>query len=132
MNNYYYLLNIKYRSFFLIFIVIIFTIILLIISIKKDCYDEVSLYGVVNDNNILVNVLTNNSDAVQKASFIKIDNKMYNFNIINISDIKVLDNVNYQIYTINVKEKYINNEVVKITFYSNKQKIIRKIVDFIF
>ena len=131
MNSYYYLLNIKYKNYLLSSIFIISLGILLVLSIKYETYDKETIIGIVSDNNILINV-TNNSDAVQKSSFIKIEGKEYKYSIVNISELMVSGGVNYQIYTINVKEKFKNNEVVKITFYYNKQKIIRKIIDIIF
>lgn len=52
--------------------------------------------------------------------------------MLDISELKASDYINYQTYHIKSSKKFDVNEVVEVTFYYNKQRIITKIIELIF
>jgi hypothetical protein len=98
----------------------------------------ITTYNVYNtkalfiNNSIILNVELGNSDIINNSSYLKIDNKKYNYTIKSISDIKVDNFINYQEFQIEVNNCFIENQVLDITFYYKKEKIIKKIIDIIF
>ena len=132
MIGYNYLLNIKYKNFMLIIIVLAISITIFILSCLLFTYDRYTIYGIWNDNSIIIDVPINNSDAVVKGMFIKIDDKDYSYNIKSISKLQEYNNLNYQTYQINIPKSFKDNQVLNITFYYNRQRIIKKIIKNIF
>ena len=127
------LLNINYHNYLVLLITVILLMIILVLSISLYSYDKCNYVGVFNENQIFVNVLYNNSDAILKGTYMVIDKKQYKYVIKNISDLMIDNQINYQVYTIDFKDNSLmNNEIINITFYYNRQKIIKKIINFIF
>lgn len=131
MNNYLQLLSIKYKHFFLSFIISIIIIITLILSFFIKTYSSYRIKGVYQDD-LIVSVPLENSDAVNKGEYLTINQQRYSYNIKSISEIQVLNYINYQDYIISVDKIFKKNEVIEITFYYKKQRIIQKIIDIIF
>lgn len=129
--NYDFLIEIKYHKKIYVFLILIIITILTLLSIKIYAYDTYLTYGVY-DNCLVVNVPTNNSDSVLKGNYLQVDNKKYTYKVKNISELQYQNEINYQTYEIIIDEKYKTNEVKKITFFYNKEKIIKKIINFIF
>ena len=67
-----------------------------------------------------------------KISEENVKNEEYSFKINSISNLLSENYQNYQIYTLKTNINLKENEVVKITFYYNKEKIIKKIFKIIF
>jgi len=130
--SYDYLLNIKYKRFGLIFIIILLLIILLILGFNIKTYNTYQIYGVYQNNYLAVNVPIIDSDAVLNGLYLKVNNDKYDYKIDRISSLEYYDNVNYQTYYLNLTNNYQENEILKITFYYKKQRIIRKIFELIF
>ena len=130
--NYNNLKYIDYKGSIFIIVLLIIVYILLILSIILYSYDSYIYYGKYMDEYLYVSVPITNSDAVRNGILLQIDNKKYSFSIKEISDIYEINNLNYQDYKLQIKERYQDNEVLKITFYTNKERIIKKIIDFIF
>ena len=132
MVNYQMLLNIKYRQFILISIVVILLVICFILGFSLESYDKYMTYAVYNENNLQISVPINKTNNVINSEYILIDKQKYSFSINYISNIEVENMVNYQNIYLNNGEKYLDNQVLKITFYYNKQRIIKKIINVIF
>ena len=126
------LLNIKYRQFILISIVVILLVICFILGFSLESYDKYMTYAVYNENNLQISVPINKTNNVINSDYILIDKQKYSFSINYISNIEVENMVNYQNIYLNNGEKYLDNQVLKITFYYNKQRIIKKIINVIF
>ena len=62
----------------------------------------------------------------------EINNNEYSYKIDNISNLLNDNYQNYQVYTLKTNINLKENEVVQITFYYNKEKIIKKILKIIF
>ena len=132
MNGYDYLLNIKYKNCFLSLISLIITVITLILSCFLFTYDKYTTIGIWQNDSIIIDIPVNNSDAVVKGKFIKIDKTNYLYNIKSISKLEKDNYLNYQTYEIDVSQKFLNNQIINITFYYRKQRIIQKIIKIIF
>jgi len=127
--NKYALLNIKIKYTWFLIVSLILSLTLIIVAYLTKCYDAYNGVGVFKNHEIALNINVEDINKVLESDFIKINNKRYKFSVLSISDIQYneLAMTNYQTITIEVKEKYIENMYLEITFYSNKQRIITKI-----
>lgn len=127
--NKYALLNIKIKYTWFLIVSLILSLTLIIVAYFTKCYDAYNGVGVFKNHEIALNINVEDINKVLESDFIKINNKRYKFSVLSISDIQYneLAMTNYQTITIEVKEKYIENMYLEITFYSNKQRIITKI-----
>ena len=132
MNNYFWLKTIPYKYYLLIFIISGILLILLFLSFNLKVYSSFTVYGVFQKNSILIPVDLKNSDIIVKGKKIKIDNNVYQYKIEQISEIYTKDANNYQNYKIKTNLNLMENEAKKITFYYKKERLIKKIIDFIF
>lgn len=132
MNNYFRLKTIPYKNYLLIFIISGILLILLFLSFNLKVYSSFTVYGVFQKNSILIPVDLKNSDIIVKGKKIKIDNNVYQYKIEQISEIYTKDANNYQNYKIKTNLNLMENEAKKITFYYKKERLIKKIIDFIF
>ena len=132
MNNYFWLKTIPYKNYLLIFTISGILLILLFLSFNLKAYSSFTVYGVFQKNSILIPVDLKNSDIIVKGNKIKIDNNVYQYKIKQISEIYTKDTNNYQNYQITTNLNLRENEVKKITFYYKKERLIKKIIDFIF
>ena len=119
------------KNLYLISLIIIFMVSFIILCTGK-VYSSYKTYGIYLDNHFYVDVPTFNSDAVKKGEYVKIEDKKYAIEIDEISDLQNMNNINYQTYSLKAYKEYQNKEVVEITFYYNKQRIIQKIIKLIF
>lgn len=130
-NNYNYLIKIRFHKFYLIMILLIL-LVLGIYFYNKDTYDIYNTYFIFENNSMIINVDMNNSDVVEKGHFVKIDKKYYDYQIINKSSLLENNNINYYEYEISInKLKYKYDEVKEITFYYNKERVLKKILKII-
>lgn len=132
INNYQRLLHIKHHNYFCFFIIISIVIFLSIYICQKSIADYINLQAVSDGNNLLITVPISYSDTIRNA-ILKIKNIRMPYTITNISELQYDDTtkINYQIYTLNLNKKYQTNEIVKVTFYYNEEKIIKKLIRFI-
>ena len=54
MISFYYLLNLKYNKFYIMYIILFIALILLIVASNIEVFDEYNTYGISLDNNIFV------------------------------------------------------------------------------
>ncbi len=120
----------KYRWLTLILGVIL---LLIILASLFSSYDTYYTYGTYQNNSFYIDIPIDNSDAIKNGYFLKTPKETYEYDIKEVSELKNYNDVNYQTYIISFpsKEKYINNEIEKITFYYKKQRIIVKIFNVI-
>ena len=126
--NYYNLNNIK-PKFYLLGMLLILLIIVLIIILNCKIYDSSTYYAVYQDGYLNINVMLDDTDTIIKGEYLKIENDKYNYNINKISELLVdnINYVNYQQFQIDIDKDFLENEIIKIIFLGNKQRIINKI-----
>lgn len=133
MDNYRLLLNAPCKKNIIIFLITFLLILLIILSCLIDSFDTYTTYGVYKEGHLFINVPLDNSDEVTKGSIIKINDTQYKYRIVEISDLMVQNNINYQTYMLYVnKLKLDDNKVENVTFYTTKEKIIKKVIKLIF
>lgn len=132
MTSYNYLLSLQNKKHSLIIICAIFINIIFVLLITIGVYDSYDTLGVYDGNHLLLKIQQDNSDNIINGDFIKINNKELNYQVKGISELKVENYINYYEILIDVNENFEKNEVIKITFYNNKEKLMKKIIDFIF
>ncbi len=131
-HSYASLYYLTYKKHVLLIILFIIIITSFVISFNTKAYSSYKTYGIYLDNHLYVDIPTDNSDVVKKGSYLKIDDEKYDIQIEEISDLQVEGNINYQTYSLKSFREYKNNQIVEMTFYYNKQRIIKKIINLIF
>lgn len=131
-HSYASLYYLNYKKHILLIILFIIIITSFVISFNTKAYSSYKTYGIYLDNHLYVDIPIDNSDAVKKGSYLKIDDEKYDIQIEEISDLQVEGNINYQTYSLKSFREYKNNQIVEMTFYYNKQRIIKKIINLIF
>ena len=128
-NTYLSLLNISFYKNKWILFLYISLIVLLILSFKISIYNTYKTYAISKDNLIIVSVPIYQNYSVKNGKYLKINNQNYLYEIIKINDI---DNNFNQEYVIKTNYNLVEKEYLEITFFYNKEKVIKKIIDIIF
>lgn len=133
INNYQRLLNMHYRNYFGFFVIVSLMIILTIYIFKCSLYEKIDLLAVSDGNNLIVSVPLEYSDTLAYEAILNINGENIDYEITSISELLYDETkqINYQNYFIKINKKYPLNEIVKVTFYYNKEKIFRKVIKFI-
>ena len=122
MNTYKYLLSIN-NSHNIIKIICTAFMIIVLLMLLIDVYDKYDVLGIYDGKDVVLKINMDNSDGIKNSKYLKINNKKVNYQIENISNLKVENYINYYEVKIKTDLKFETNEVVKMTFYNNKEKI---------
>jgi len=127
-------LNIHVKYPFKLLIVGALLTFLIIIGVQFSIYDVYTIVGVSTGDAILLNVPLEYSDTLNHGEYLKIGDNTYSFLILSIGELEFDwdQQVNYQTYSIKVDAKFLKNEVIKMTVYYDKEKIIEKIKKILF
>lgn len=130
-NNYQKLLKIKHHNYFLLIVII--TLISVFISYISNykIYDKFNTYGVYKNGAIILNVEMEYSDTLFENNILKINKKEVDYEIVSLSDLLFDKNINYQEVILKTKETYQENKILNLTFYYNKEKIFKKIINLV-
>ena len=127
--EYNFLLNLKppFKIFWPILVILV--AILSIIILNLECYDTEKYQGIYSDGVINLNVTPDYLDTLINGEYLKINDKQYDYEILSISELQLneFDYNNYQMVKIKVNKEFINNEVINIVVYKNKEKVINKL-----
>ena len=134
INNKDYLLSIK-PSFKAIPLIIFITFIIMFISLFYfKTYDVYNTKGYLECNekcNIMVSINIDDINKINKANFLKINDKVLNYNNINIGNIEVDEINKINIQSVNFEVDQLDNDLLNtfqdIKIYSNYESIIKKI-----
>ena len=114
----------------LICIYLILLVIIVPYLLKYKTYSKIRLKGIINNNQIIIPTEISDISNIKKSEKISLDNeKNLNFKIDNFSEVYNDGNINLQDITIScdVKNK-IENEIINITFYYDKDYVYKKIL----
>lgn len=127
--DYHTLLNLKIKYFIWCFITLFFFLIITMEILNIKYYDTYNCLGLSHDSLLYLNVPINSPDTIINGEYLKIKDELYSYEILSISDLNFdsVNNINYQIYEIKIKETFKENELVNITFYANQEKLWKKI-----
>lgn len=129
-DNKYSLLNIKVKNNYILMSLFILIVLLIALAYYVKTYDTYKYMGVSFDKKIIINVNSENLDAIISSEYIRVnDNKQARFSILSVSEIQYDEttNRNYQEIIISTSDNYIDNLMLEVTFYNNKQRIITKL-----
>ncbi len=129
INTYQRLLHISYHNYTIIILLLLVLSGLTFYIFNQDLEDHLNLIAVSDGNNLLVQVPITYSDTIKGAK-LKIKNKDTFYTIAYISELKYDETaqINYQIYALETDNKYVENQIVNVSFYYNKEKIIKKVI----
>ena len=125
--NYDELLNIKYKVYNGFLVLIILGIILTVYLFNNEVYDVYNTFGYINNNNLILNIPIEYSDTVVNGEYLMINDKKYNYEILNISEILQSNNINYQEVTLKFENQFLENMVLNTNIYHTKEKVFTKI-----
>ena len=112
------------------------SLILTILSIyicQNSLYDRLDLVAISDGDNLIVAVPVTYSDTFKTGESIALGKETYHYSITSISEMQVdlTQQLNYQNFSIKIDKKYPQNQILKITLYYNKEKIIKKVIKLI-
>lgn len=117
----------KYIIYWTIFLILMFSLVLLILFKKYD--DEISFVA-LNENNY-IKILIKEEDIINLPNKIIIDNKKYNYEINKVSEEYYTDNeINYKMLTISSDYKTMD-KIINIKFVRGETRIFDKIIKII-
>ena len=130
MNNKYALLNIKVKYGYIVFAFLLLFLLILLSSIYYKTYDSYRTTGTYNNKILSITIPSDDVAKIISSDFLEIKNKKYKFSILSVSEAEYLfelDNV-YQTLEIQLSSSFYDNEILDVTFYRNRQRIIKKIL----
>lgn len=116
----------KLKIIFIFYLVIVMSIISFFLFLKIP--NKYITNGIIKDNYIVLTENVLNAKKISQSYQYKINNSLFILDSFNYSDIYSNGNINVQEIQFTNKMKKENNEIVEITFYYNKDLIIKKIM----
>lgn len=116
----------KLKIIFIFYLVIVMSIISFFLFFKIP--NKYITNGIIKDNYIVLTENVLNAKKISQSYQYKINNSLFILDSFKYSDIYSNGNINVQEIQFTNKMKKENNEIVEITFYYNKDLIIKKIM----
>lgn len=131
--HYHNLLNMPFKKPIFILGIISISCIISFWTFNQKIYDVYNTLGYINNDYLIVNIPVSSPDTISQMEYIKIDNQKYDLKIASISEIMLDQNslVNYQELRFKV-DKFYENQVMNVTIYYNKEKVLEKLKKIIF
>ena len=123
--DYFSLLSIKPKYKFKYFLLLILLFSSIIFIGNKKCYDVLSYRGVVKNQFILIDVPILYLDTIINGNVLKIGSKKYDYKVLKVNS--VTSAAESQVIFIKIDKKLLDNEVINISFFVNYEKVIEKI-----
>ena len=120
----------KLKIIFIFYLVIVMSIISFFLFFKIP--NKYITNGIIKDNYIVLTENVLNAKKISQSYQYKINNSLFILDSFKYSDIYSNGNINVQEIQFTNKMKKENNEIVEITFYYNKDLIIKKIMKGVF
>lgn len=129
LNSKYALLNLRVKYGSVVLLTILLFLLILFSSIYYQTYDSYKSTGTFKDNKISITIPSSDTAKITSSNFLKIRNKKYQFSILSVSESEYLFELNetYQTIEIQIDKYFYDNEILSITFYRNRQRIIEKL-----
>lgn len=118
-------------GFIIVILILLILLILLIFICKKEIYDSYQTKGLVSCTDTCT--ITTSIPSNLEYDYIQVNNKYLNYEIL--SEKLIVDEENlitYNQLTLSTELSLSNNEIIDLTIYYNKQRIITKIKDKMF
>lgn len=116
----------KLKIIFIFYLIIVMSIISFYLFLKIP--NKYITNGIIKDNYIVLTENVLNAKKISQSYQYRINNSLFVLDSFKYSDIYSNGNINVQEIQFTNKTKKENNEIVEITFYYNKDLIIKKIM----
>lgn len=116
----------KLKIIFIFYLILVMSIISFFLFFKIP--NKYITNGIIKDNYIVLTENVLNAKKISQSYQYKINNSLFILDSFKYSDIYSNGNINVQEIQFTNKMKKENNEIVEITFYYNKDLIIKKIM----
>lgn len=130
--NYQDMVYIDYKKYISIYLFVVLIISLLIISFKFTVYSTKSYNALFEKDNLTIILPYDDVENLKNSEYLMINEDKYDFEIISFSEVYSVGEYYYQTATFTVDEDFLENEIVEIKVFYNKDKMINKIIDLIF
>ena len=128
-NNYAFIYQNPKRFNMLVSIYIVVLILSISYSFSSKMYSKKVMKGVINNNQIVIPISVLDIEKINKSSYIKVDDKKYSLSNMKFSELYNNGNINMQDIIVRFdNKKYLNNQIVEVTFYYEYDYVIKKIV----
>lgn len=121
------LINIKYHLYHIFIIITAIVIIITIYILNIKIYSAYNTKGFIKNSKLVLNIPIENSEVIINGEYLVIEDKKYNYEIENISEILLSNNINYQEIILNLKNDFKENSIIETTIYYDKEKVATKI-----
>ncbi len=127
--NYIDVLNIKTKSFISFCIIYAFVLFITSLALFLKTYTTYKFDAIYNDEFITIKTYYQNSDKIVNSDFIEINNEYYYIDHIKYGEISLInEEVVMQDLYVYISSEFESNEVTNVTFYSDYERIIEKII----
>ena len=126
------LINIKYHVYQVFIILVGIALIVSLYALKIEVYDVYNTKGYIKNSNLIINIPIDYSDTIINGEYLVINDEKYNFEVKNISDVLLSNNVNYQEVVLEIDSDIPENSIVDTMIYHDKEKVAAKIKELIF
>ena len=126
------LINIKYHVYQVFIILVGIALIVSLYALKIEVYDVYNTKGYIKNSNLIINIPIDYSDTIINGEYLVINDEKYNFEVKNISDVLLSNNVNYQEVVLEIASDIPENSIVDTMIYHDKEKVAAKIKELIF
>ena len=126
------LTHIKYHVYQVFIILVIIALIMSLYTLKIEVYDVYNTKGYIKNSNLIINIPIDYSDTIINGEYLVINDEKYNFEVKNISDVLLSNNVNYQEVVLEIDSDIPENSIVDTMIYHDKEKVAAKIKELIF
>ncbi len=126
------LIHIKYHVYQVFIILVIIALIMSLYTLKIEVYDVYNTKGYIKNSNLIINIPIDYSDTIINGEYLVINDEKYNFEVKNISDVLLSNNVNYQEVVLEIDSDIPENSIVDTMIYHDKEKVAAKIKELIF
>lgn len=126
------LINIKYHVYQVFIILVGIALIMSLYTLKIEVYDVYNTKGYIKNSNLIINIPIDYSDTIINGEYLVINDEKYNFEVKNISDVLLSNNVNYQEVVLEIDSDIPENSIVDTMIYHDKEKVAAKIKELIF
>lgn len=115
----------KYNAVLNIYVFLLILMMITIMSLK--IYSKFEVKATLINDKVVIPMILQNIEIVEKSDFFKIDGKKYDFKIAEYSEIYNNGEMNIQDITLDSKiSKKLNNQIITLTFYYDYEFIIKK------
>jgi len=114
-------------------IIFIFVMIFCMFFSKMEIYDIKTMVGVLNKENktLAITQYLNDSGSINGENLLRVDNRVVDYEVLEISDVQIDYNINqnYQIIVIKLSDNcddWFNGQILQIVLRMNKEPVIKK------